>query len=90
MASESNPRQTLKRDRVQGDSEDRVDPSTSRRGTPSSTRLANKPKEVIEKASKCLRKVIFPTDGDVEIVESLPSVWAHVQDAIEKDPELKI
>jgi len=34
--------------------------------------------------------VIFPTDGDVEIVESLPSVWAHVQDAIEKDPELKI
>jgi len=34
--------------------------------------------------------VISPTDGDVEIVKTLPIVWALVQHAIEKDPELKI
>jgi hypothetical protein len=70
--------------------DDCVDPSTSQSGTPSSTWLANIPKEVVEDASKCLRKLVSPTDDDVKIVQFLSCVWALVQDTIEKDPELKI
>jgi hypothetical protein len=85
MASGSNPQRA--RQRVQDD--DRVDPSTPQRGTPSSTRLANVPKQAVEKASKSLRKNISPEDDDDEILNDLIVVWTRVQEALEQDPNLK-
>jgi len=91
MASGSNPRRTRagQRDRVQGD--DRVDPSTSQRGSPSQKRLANIPKQAVEKASKFLRRIISPDDDDDddEILNALNHVWLRVQEALEQDPKVK-
>ncbi|KAF8492177.1 hypothetical protein F5888DRAFT_1806903 [Russula emetica] len=86
MASGSNPRRS--RQRVQDD--DRVDPSTPQRGTPSSTRLVNIPKQAVEEASKSLRKIISPKGDDNEILNALKHVWIDVQEALEQDPKLKI
>src|SRR6267154_5035672 len=60
MASGSNPRRKRQRTRVQGD--DSVDPTTSQRDSPSQKRLANIPKQAVEKASKFLRRIISPDD----------------------------
>jgi hypothetical protein len=87
MAPGSNPRRTRQRDRVQGD--DRVDPSTLRRGTPSSTRLANIPKQAVEEATDFLGRYISPKDDDKRILSALKHVWFGVQDALEQDPKLK-
>src|SRR6267154_3671788 len=87
MASGSNPRRTRQRTRVQGD--DRVDPSTSQRDSPSQKRLADIPKQAVEKASKFLRRNISPDDDDDEILNALISVWANVQNALEQDPKVK-
>jgi hypothetical protein len=63
MATRTNPRRaTRQRDRVQGD--DREDPSTPQRGTPSKKRLANIPKQVVENASTSLRITISKDDDD--------------------------
>jgi len=87
MASVSNPRRTRQRDRLQGD--DRVDPSTPQGGSPSQKRLANIPKQAVEKASKLLRKNISPKDGDDEITDALIYVWFGVKDTLKQDPKLK-
>ena len=86
MASGSNPRRTRQRDQIQRD--DRVDPSTHpREGSPK--RLANIPKQVVEKASKSLRKHISPNDDDDEIKDGLKYVWLAVKGALEQDPKLE-
>jgi hypothetical protein len=85
MAPGSNPRRTRQHDRVQGD--DRVEPSTPRTDTPSITRLANVPKQAVEKVSKSLRKNISPDDD--EILDALNYVWFGVKGALEQDPKLK-
>jgi hypothetical protein len=87
MSSGSNTRRTRQRDQVQGG--DRVDPSTLQRGTPSKTRLADIPKQAVEKACKFLRKHISKDDDDDEILDALEHVWFCVQDVLEKDPKLK-
>jgi hypothetical protein len=72
--------------------DDSVDPSTSQRGTLSSTRLANVPKQAIEEASKSLRRNIFPKDDDDdEILNSLSLyvIWTIVKHTLEQDPKLK-
>jgi hypothetical protein len=84
MASGSNPQQTRQRVR----DNDRVDSSTSQRGTTSSTRLANIPKQAVEKVSKYLRQIIFPK-GDDEILDVLQVVRTLVKGALEQDPKLK-
>ena len=86
MASGSNPRQTRQRGRVQGD--DRVDPSTPQRSSPS-PKQPDIPKKAVEKASKYLRKFISPKDDDDEILDALTFVWIFVQKALEQDPKLK-
>ena len=96
MASESNlprrSRRTRTRQRVEGDDHvDDVDPepSTSQTDTPSKTRLANIPKEAIEKAYKSLRKIIFSNDDDEEIRSNLDIVRAIVKGTLQQDPEQK-
>ena len=86
MAS-SDPRQTRLRNRVQR--ADRANPSTPQRGSPSQTRLANIPKQAVEKASKSLRKNISPKDNDDDILDNLTVVWWLVKGALEQDPKLK-
>jgi hypothetical protein len=66
-----------------------VDPSTPQGGSPSKKRLANIPKQVVEKASKSLRKHISPNDDDDEIKNELTYVWLKVKGALEQDPKLK-
>ena len=83
----SNPRQTRQRDRVQRD--DRANPSTPQRGSPSQTRLANIPKQAVEKASKSLRKHISPKDDDDDILDTITVVWSLVKGALKQDPKLK-
>ena len=87
MATRSKPRLTQQRDRAPGD--DRVDPPTPQRGTPSQKRLANIPKQAVEKASKSLRKNISPKDDDDEILDALNHVWIGVKGALAQDPKLK-
>jgi hypothetical protein len=88
MATRTNPRRaTRQRDRVQGD--DREDPSISQRGTPSKTRLANIPKQVVEKASKSLRRHVSKDDDDEEMMNSLIIVWNTVRDTLKWDPKQK-
>jgi hypothetical protein len=87
MASGSNPQRTRQRDRVQGD--DRVDPSTPQRGTPSKTRLANIPKQAVENACKYLRRNVLKDDDDDDILDALEVVHMVVNDALEQDPKLK-
>jgi hypothetical protein len=84
MAPGSNPRRTRQHDRVQGD--DRVEPSTPRTDTPSSTRLANIPKQAVEKAFKFLKRNISPEDDDDDILDY---VWTGVKGALKQDPKLK-
>ena len=92
MVSESNPQQTRKRDRVQGegDSDDRVDPPTSQSRSPPSTRLANIPKEEVENASHCISRFLSPTLDDETMVDFLPGVWIKTNDVLAMDPDLKI
>jgi hypothetical protein len=87
MAPGSNPRRTRQHDRVQGD--DRVEPSTPMTDTPSSTRLANIPKQAVEEATDSLRRNIFPKDDDKRILSALNHVWIGVKGALEQDPKLK-
>jgi hypothetical protein len=68
---------------------DRVDPSTSQRGTPSSTRLANIPKQAVEEVFKSLRRNIFPNDNSEKILKALKVVQRIVEEALEHDPKLK-
>ncbi len=82
-----NPSTPPKRQRVQPD--DRVDPSTPQGGSPSQKRLANIPKQAVEKASKLLRKNISPKDDDDEITDALIYVWFGVKDTLKQDPKLK-
>jgi hypothetical protein len=83
MASGSNPQ----RQRVQVD--DHVDPSKPQKDTPSNTRLANIPRQAVERMCKSLRRIITPTDDDDEILDFLFYVWFDVQKVLEQDPELK-
>ncbi|KAF8492188.1 hypothetical protein F5888DRAFT_928648 [Russula emetica] len=85
MASGSNPQQ---RDRDHRD--DRVEPSMPQRDTPSSTRLANIPKQAVEDATDSLRINISPKHDDKRILNALKHVWIDVQEALEQDPKLKI
>ena len=87
MSSESNPLRTRPQ-RAQDD--DRVDSSTPQTSTPPKTRLANIPKQAVEKAAKSLRRIIYPKDDDDEIRNSLKHVWTNVHDTLEQDPELKM
>ena len=82
MASGSNSRKGVQDD-------DRVDPPTSQSSTPSSTRLANIPKEAVEEAADFLRRNVLFKDDDDKILKSLKYVWFNVQGALENDPELK-
>jgi hypothetical protein len=86
MASESNPR----RMRQHAQDDDRVDPPTPQTGTPSKTRLAKIPKQVVEEAINSIQKYISSKDDDERIRNSLKYVWVDVQDALEQDPELRI
>jgi hypothetical protein len=52
-------------------------------------RLANIPKQAVDKASKSLRKHISPKDDDDEILNALMAVWFFVESALEQDPKLK-
>jgi len=85
MASGSNPRRTLQR--VQDD--DRVDPSTPQRNTPSNTRLANLPKQAVEEAANDLRSIISPKEHDTLILNRLNHVCRAVKEVLEQDPKLK-
>ena len=87
MASGSNPQRKRQRTRVQRN--DRVDPSTSQRDSPSQKRLANIPKQAVEEASKLFRKIISPDEDDGEILNVLKAVWIGVQETLEQDPKLK-
>ena len=87
MATRSNPRRTRQRDRLGVEGDDRVDPSTSQRGTPSKTRLANIPKQALEKASKSLRRIVCKDDDDDEIMNSLDIVQTIVQGALKGNPK---
>jgi len=64
-------------------------PSTSQKGTPSSTRLANIPEGVVGEAIDSLTRNISPKDDDNRIKKTLNHVWLSVQDALEHDPKLK-
>jgi hypothetical protein len=85
MASGSNPRQTRQSVKYHK----RVDQSTPQTGTPSSPRLANIPRQAVEKAHKSLRKIISPKDDDDEIRDSLGHVYISVKTALQQDPKLK-
>ena len=61
----------------------------SQTGTPSETQLTNIPKQDVEKATKSLRRCIYPKDDDNEILNVLNVVRTIVQDALKQDPELK-
>jgi hypothetical protein len=83
MTPRSNPpRQT--RQHAQHD-----DSSTFQRGTPSNTRLANIPKQAVEKAFKSLKRNISPEDDDGEIQDGLNVVWVEVHRVLEQDPKMK-
>jgi hypothetical protein len=83
MTPRSNPPRQA-RQRAQDD-----DSSTFQRGTPSNTRLANIPKQVVDKAFKSLRRNISPEDDDGEIQDALKHVWVDVHEVLEQDPNLK-
>jgi hypothetical protein len=85
MASGSLPRRSQRR--VRGD--DLVNPSTPQTDTSSKLRVANIPKQAVEKESKSLRKIISPNDDDNEILQTLNAVWFLVHEALELDPGLK-
>jgi hypothetical protein len=80
MSSGSNPRRTGQRDRAQGDVV---------QTSPSNKRLANIPRQAVEKACKSLRRLIFKDDDDDEILGALEHVWIGVKGALEQDPKLK-
>ena len=77
----------LKRKRVEDN--DSVVPSTPKKFTPSSTRLANIPKRVVKQATISLRYYISPGDSDDMVLYALKHVWVDVHDTLERDPSLK-
>lgn len=87
MAPEPNHRG--KRQRVQKNQDDLVNPPTHQGGCPSKKRLADIPKSAIEKAYQKFRRNVFPEDDDNEILDNLSLVWNSVSYALEFDPNLK-
>ena len=57
--------------------------------TPSSTRLANIPKQAVEEATDSPSGRIFPEVDDKRILNTLRHVWKDVQKVLEQDPKLK-
>ena len=70
----------------------RVEPPTPQpeTGTLSKTRLANIPKQVLEKACKYLKKHVSSDEDDDEILDALKYVYLDVHDALKLDPELDL
>ena len=66
-----------------------IDPSTSQRDTLSITRLANIPKQAVNKASRSLRKQILPNEDDEEIWDSIGLIRTAIHEALEQDAGLK-